>query len=113
MEVTAIMRKNMSVCDLKRYYEGRSPKRILFCVENQVWDTVENPLKASLSFSSMAIAHNPNVISLKSGENTLWFERIKRIVVDTGRSPLGVVLEIVCGDSAAKENDIRYTLITT
>ena len=107
------MRRIMSVGDLKRYYEGRSPRRILFCTENQAWCKVENPLKASLAFTSMVMACNPNVICLKNGESTRWFERVKGVIVDAERSPLGTVLDIICGDTSSKENDIHYTLITS
>ena len=107
------MRRMMSVGELKRYYEGRSPRRILFCTENQAWDKVENPMKASLAFTSMLMACNPNVICLKSGDSVLYFERVKCVHVDADRSPLGTVLDIVCGDSSGKENDIHYTLIAS
>lgn len=107
------MRRVMSVGELKRYYEGRSLRRILFCTENQAWDKVENPLKANLAFTSMLMACHPNVICLKNGDSALYFERVKRILVDDERSVLGTVLDIVCGDSASKENDIHYTLITS
>ena len=107
------MRRVMNVGELKRYYEGRSLRRILFCTENQKWDAVENPMKASLVFSSMLIACNPNIICLKAGENMLYFERVKCVNVDTERSILGTVLDVVCGDSAGKTNDVHYTLIAS
>ena len=113
MEGTAIMKKIMSVGELKRYYEGRSLRRILFCSENQAWDKVENPMKVNMTFTSMLMACNPNVICLKSGENTLRFEKVKCIYLDADRSPLGTVLDIVCGDSNTRENDIKYTLIAS
>lgn len=113
MEVTAIMREIMSIGELKRYYEDRSLRRILFCTINQAWDKVDSPMKASLTFTSMAIACNPNVICLKSDENTLWFERVKSVVVDADRSPLGTVLDIICGDSSSKENDAHYIVIAS
>lgn len=106
------MRKNMSVGELKRYYEGRSLRRILFCTENQSWDKVESPLKANLAFTSMLMACNPNVICLKNGDSTLCFERVKSVQVDADGSPLGTVLDIICGDNSSKENDTHYTLIT-
>lgn len=107
------MRKVMNIGELKRYYEGRSFRRILFCTENQLWDKVENPLKANLSFTSMLMATNPNVICLKNGDSVLYFERVKHILVDDKRSVLGTVLDIVCGDNAGNENDRHYTLITS
>ena len=107
------MRRIMSVGDLKRYYGGRSPRRILFCTDNQAWSNVGNPLKASLVFTSMVMVCNPNVICLKNGESTIWFERVKSVIVDVNRSPLGTVLDIICGDSTSEENDIHYTIITS
>ena len=107
------MRKSMSVGDLKRYYEGRGVKRILFCSENQAWNKVENPLNINLTFTSMLMACNPNVICLKCGDNTMHFEKVKRIYLDADRSPLGTVLDIVCGDSNTRGNDIKYTLIVS
>lgn len=107
------MRRVMNIGELKRYYEGRSLRRILFCTENQAWVKVENPMKANLAFTSMLMACNPNVICLMNGESALYFERVKRIHVDDERSVLGTVLDIVCGDNASKENDIHYTLITS
>ena len=107
------MRSVMTVGELKRYCEGRSMRRILFCTENQKWDTVENPMKANLVFSSILIACNPNIICLKAGENMLYFERVKCVNVDTERSILGTVLDVVCGDSTGKTNDVHYTLIAS
>ena len=101
------MRKSMSVSELKRYYEGRNVRRILFCSENQSCDNVENPMKVNIAFTSMLVACNPNVICLKSGDNTLHFEKVKCIYLDADRSPLGTVLDIVCGDSNTRENDIK------
>lgn len=105
------MRRNMTVGELKRYYKGLRPRQILFCTENQAWDKVESPLKASLAFTSMVIACNPNVICLKDGENTLWFEGVRRVIVDTGQSFLGTVLDVICGDCESLGNDVHYTLI--
>lgn len=107
------MKRVMNVGELKRYYENRSPNRILFCTENQGWDKVENPMKASLVFTSMLMACNPNVICLKNGESALYFERVKHIHIDDERSAIGTVLNIVCGDTVGKENDMHYTLITS
>lgn len=107
------MREIMSIGEFKRYYENRRPKQILFCTANQVWNKVDDPMKAVLSFTTMLMACNPNVICLKSGDNSIWFERVKNITVDSDRTPLGTVLDIVCGDSVGKENDVHYTVITS
>lgn len=107
------MREIMSIGELKRYYERRGLRRIVFCTVNQAWNQVDDPMKVSLTFTSMVMACNPNVICLKNGENTVWFEKVKGVVVEQDRSPLGTVLDIVCGDSASKDNDVHYTVITS
>ena len=107
------MRRVVSIGELKRYYENRSYGRILFCTDNQSWDSVDYPMKAEIVFTSMLMACNPNVICLKNGESTVRFEKVKCVYLDADRSPLGTVLDIVCGDSNTKENDIKYTIITS
>lgn len=107
------MKKVLSVGELKRYYEGRSLNRVLFCSENQPWDEVENPMKINMSFTSMLMACNPNVICLKNGENTLHFEKVKCVYLDADGSALGTVLDIVCGDSNSKDKDIKFTIVTS
>lgn len=107
------MRMIMSIGELKRYYECRSCKRIIFCSENQEWGKVENPMKVNMSFTSMLMACNPNVICLKSGDNTVHFEKVKCVYLDADMSPLGTIIDVVCGDNNTQENDIKYTLITT
>lgn len=107
------MKRIMSVRDLKRYYSDQSLKQIIFCTTNQLWDKVENPMKANLLFTTMLVSCNPNVICLKNGESTLYFEKVKCVHVDADYSPLGTVFDIVCGDSTNKDNDIRYTLIAS
>ena len=107
------MKRILSILELKRYYSGNNPNRILFCSDNQSWHSVENPMKINMAFTSMLMACNPNVICLKSGDNTIRIERVKYVCLDADRSPLGTVLDVVCGNKDTKENDIRYTLITS
>ena len=107
------MGRVMTVGELKRYYEGRSLRRILFCTDNQQWDKVANPMKATLAFSSMLMGSNPNIICLKGGGNMLYFERVKYVSVDTERTALGTILDVVCGDSSGNDNDVHFTLIAS
>lgn len=107
------MRRRMTFGELKRYYEGRSLKRVLFCTEDQTWSRVNDPIKVSLAFTSMQMACNPNIICLKGGENMMYFERVKFANVDSERTPLGTVLDVVCGDRSGSMNDMHYLLIVS
>ena len=105
------MRRVMSVGELKRYYEGRSVRRILFCTENQSWDKVEHTAKVKLTFTIMLIAFNPNAICLKNKDDFLRLDRVKSIKMSDEKSMLGAVFTIICGDLGNNSNDVAYTII--
>lgn len=107
------MKQTMNVAELRRYYEKHNLIQILFCSANQSWEKIDNPIKFNMSFESMFIACNPNVICLKNSESTLHFEKVKCAYIDVDSSPLGTVLDIVCGDINTRDNDVTYTLITS
>lgn len=107
------MSTRMTFGELKRYFDGRSLNRVLFCTEDQPWECVSNPLKACLAFTSMQMASNPNMICLKGGDNMMYFERVKFADVDAERTPIGTVLDVVCGDKSNRRNDIHYLLIVS
>ena len=107
------MREIMSTGELKRYLAGKSPGRIVFNTGNQLWNKVEDPLKANLVYTSIVVMCHPNIICLKGSDGTMCFERVKTVTVDTEKSPLGTVLDIICGDRMGKDNDVHYILILT
>lgn len=100
--------ERMSVRELKRYFEGHRPQRILFATEDQPEYKVENPVKAWLCFHSLSIAYNPDVICLRSGESVVNIEFIKYAILDPDSFPGGVVLTVVCG---TRNTASEYTLV--
>ena len=80
------MKKKLSVRELKRYCEEHKPHCIYFKTENQAWYRTSDPCKLDMAFSIMLICENPNLICLKSSGNTLSFDRVKSIEVDTDAS---------------------------
>lgn len=105
------MKKKLSVRELKRYCEEHKPHCIYFKTENQAWYRTSDPCKLDMAFSIMLICENPNLICLKSSGNTLSFDRVKSIEVDTDASILGTVIAIFCGDFNTAEHDITYKLV--
>ena len=105
------MKKKLSVRELKRYCEEHKPHCIYFKTENQAWYGTSDPCKLDMAFSIMLICENPNLICLKSSGNTLSFDRVKSIEVDTDASILGTVITIFCGDFNTAEHDITYKLV--
>lgn len=97
MEVLLQDEKKLSVRELKRYCEEHKPHCIYFKTENQAWYRTSDPCKLDMAFSIMLICENPNLICLKSSGNTLSFDRVKSIEVDTDASILGTVITIFVG----------------
>lgn len=105
------MKKTLSVREFKAYYETNHPKYILFHTENQSWYRASDPCKIKMSFPIMLIAENPNIICLKSGNNTLSIDRVKEVKIDTETSVLGAVITVFCGNADADGYEIAYTLV--
>ena len=71
-------------------------------------------LKCSTEVSErhvMLIFENPNLICLKSGQNTVMFNRVKFAEIDTDATVLGTLITVFCGDFNSDGYDISYTLI--
>lgn len=105
------MKKLVSVRELKEYYSINKPYYVLFQTENQDWYRAADPCKLRMSFPVMLIHENPNLICLKSGENSLYIDRVQCVEIDTGATTLGTLLRVYCGDFGSNTHDITYTLI--
>lgn len=93
------MRKRVTVRELKDYYSKNKPNEVSFLTENQPWYRVSDPCKAKLTFPVMMICENPNLVCLKSGSNTLCFDRVKFAEMDTDTTVLGTIIRLFCEDS--------------
>lgn len=105
------MKKIVSVKELKEYCENHKPQQISFYTENQSWYCVSDPCKFKLSFPIMLICENPNMICLKSGANTLCFDRVRCVEIDTEMTVIGTVFTVFCGGRNDKEQESTYTLL--
>lgn len=105
------MKKTMSVGEFKSYCEANRPQYILFYTENQSWYCVSDPCKIKMSFPIMLICENPNIICLKSGNNTLSIDRVKAVKIDTDSSVLGTIITAFCGNADMDGYEIAYTLV--
>lgn len=103
--------KVMSVGELRRYVKDNRLTHIQFSSDNQPHIAVGSPMKFQLEFTSMAVATNPNAVCLKNESGSMWIERVKHVIVDACRSPLGTVLDVMCADVTG--DDIHYILVVT
>ena len=106
-----MIKKKITVGELKSYYASKKLSTVRFSTENQKWYRVSDPCKVNLSFSAMLITENPNLICLKSGVNTICFDRVKFVEIDTESSVLGTIITLFCGDFGSNDYDITYRLV--
>lgn len=105
------MKKTVSVRELQGYFDRHKINSVSFYTENQQWYRTSDPCKIRMAFPIMVICENPNLICLKSGANTISFDRVKSVEIDTEATVLGTVLTLFCGDFNSDGYDITYTLI--
>ncbi len=105
------MKKNMTFGELKEYFRKNPPRKITYYTENQDWYRVEDPCKIQMTFPSLLVSENPNLICLKSGNGTLLFDRVKTAEVDTTATVLGTVVTLYCSDSDTGQRGISFKLI--
>lgn len=105
------MKKRITVGELKAYCAANKPSNVRFSTENQSWYRISDPCKVNMSFSIMLIYENPNLICLKSGTNTMCFDRVKYAEIDTETTVLGTLITLFCGDFASSDHEITYCLI--
>lgn len=107
------MKKIVSVRELIEYCEYNKPQCIQFYTENQKWYKASDPCKIKMTFPTMLICENPNLICLKAEANILSFDRVKFIEIDTESTVLGTLITVFCGKFDKPGYDITYTLIAT
>lgn len=105
------MKKVVSIRELQEYFSRNRVSSVLFYTENQQWYRTSDPCKIRMSFPIMLIHENPNLICLKSGAHTIFFDRVKSVEIDTETTVLGTVLTLFCGDFDSEGYDFTYTLI--
>ena len=105
------MKKMVTVKQLKEYCYTHKLTTIKFSTENQSWYRVSDPCKVNMCFSAISIYENPNLICLKSGTNTVCFDRVKSVEIDTDFTVLGTMFTLLCGDYGLERKDITYRLI--
>lgn len=105
------MKKRVSVRELKEYCKEHKPHCLHYSSENQSWYRVSDPCKLEMSFPIMLIYENPNLICLRSGSNTLSFDCVKSVEIDTESTVLGTIFTVFCGDFKMDGGEVSYTLV--
>lgn len=104
------MKKKVSVHELKKYCEAHRPRKISFNSENQSWFCASDPCKVDLTFQNMQVFDNPNMVCLKSGANTLYFDRVHHAEIETD-GHFWTVFTIFCGERGKQTPEVTYKLL--
>lgn len=103
--------KKLSLPEFRDYCGAHHFNRIIYSSVNQTQRSIDATTSANFVFNRMIMTFNPNIIHLKSGENSLSLNKVKSIRLSDEESLLGKVFTVICGDSISKNNDKEYTLI--
>lgn len=107
------MKKTVNLQGLQEYVAHNRVGCVRFYTENQQWYRASDPCKIRMAFPIMLICENPNLVCLKSGQNTISFDRVKFVEIDTETTVLGTILTLFCGDFGSDGYDTTYKLIAS
>lgn len=99
--------------EFKAFIAKLNPKSIWFLSENQDEFDVADPCVLQLSFTSMLIHENPNVIYLTGGASTMRIDRVKYVQFDENPTPIGALIKIFCDYPGNRTGVRSYTLIAS
>ncbi len=105
------MKKKMFLRDFKEYCAKNQHQKFIFYTEDQDWFDLINPCKVQLSFPSMTICENPNLICLQSEVGSLCLDQVRFVEIDTKEAGFGVVITICCGGKTPALPKITYKVI--
>lgn len=103
--------KKLSLPEFKDYCCSHTFDKIIYSSVNQVWYSIDNAISADFVFDKMIMTFNPNIIYLKSEDNSLSLKKVKAVKLHEDESLLGKVFTVVCGDSFSQNNNKEYTLV--
>ena len=103
--------EKLTAWEFEEHCKRKNYTRFCLTSEGQKWNKVECPLKLRLQFNRIRVSHNPNRVYLKDGESQVCLQRIKHVLVDSEKIPVGDMLHIICGSWGDSKNDTVYTVM--
>lgn len=97
----------LSVRQFSDYLNDLQYDKIIYFSGNQSWKDNNLPV-ISLLFENMVVSCQSNCISLKRNKDYIRFRKVKYIEVDTEKTILGIIINVVCD---FKQHEIKYTLV--
>ena len=98
------------VSEFKEYLKEHKPNKIIFMSERQNEYDIADPLVLSLTFSSILVGQNPNVIYMTDGINSWRLNMIKGLRLRKSASSPCAEVDVLC---RSREGDKMYTLLVS
>lgn len=98
------------VSEFKEYLNEHKPSKIIFMSESQNEYDIADPLVLSLTFSSILVGQNPNVIYMTDGVNSLRINMIKGFRLRRSISSPCTEVDVLCRD---RKGEKTYTLLVS
>lgn len=98
------------VSEFKEYLNEHKPNKIIFMSEGQSEYDIADPLVLSLTFSSILVGQNPNVIYMTDGANSLRINMIKGFRLRKSASSPCTEVDVLC---RSREGERVYTLLVS
>lgn len=96
------------VSEVKEYFNKNKPSKIIFMSENQDDPDFADPIVLSLTFSSIIIGQNPNVVYMTDGNNSLRINMVSGFNIREDPTAIGAEVDIVCRCNGKERT---YTLL--
>ena len=108
------MHRNLTIYELKKYYEEHRPTAIYFLTSDQEWSDSADSMKLKIAFSQIVVVQSPRLVYFTNGLTQLCINQIRKICIDrvSERHPrLGDILSITSADRWG--NDITYQFLVS
>lgn len=103
--------EKLSTWEFEEYCKEKDYSKFCLFSEDQKWNEVECPLKLRLQFTQIRVVNNPNRVYLKDGDSYICLQRVKHVLVDSEKIPVGDILHIVCGSYNDSKIDTVYSVM--
>lgn len=103
--------KKMTVSEFGRFLDSSKPNGVILCSENQRGIFLARQVRFNLTFKSIKVSVSPNSVNLLGESGSVCLKKAKYVLVDSEKSVLGAIADVVCDSFCAPSGENRYTLI--
>lgn len=103
------MKSLCSVRELREYCDVHNFTKAVFFSSNQPWFRTSEPCSVQATFQNIIVLENPALVCLKSGENTIVFDRVKAAEIED--TVLGTLITLLCGQTGQRRVHKKYRII--